>query len=186
MLDCSGKNLTGSLLDHYSMEELMQYSSIDCSENKLTDIPNLPGLQFLDCYMNELTTLPNFPGLIELDCSRNKLTTLPNLIGLQVLECSRNKLTTLPNIIGLQDLTCFYNPFTFQFSHHIFKWEKYHIYKLDFQMKLLLIDLISNDLIFDIKNIITKIYYRFFIDSINMVIAEQLPITHEHCLASLL
>ena len=95
--------------------------SIDCSYNKLTQLPenmNFPNLQKLDCSGNQLTRLPknmNLPNLQELYCYGNKLTQLPenmNLPNLQKLYCWNNKLTKLPenmNFPNLQKLYCYNN-----------------------------------------------------------------------------
>jgi len=98
--------------------------SIDCSGNKLTQLPeniNFPNLQKLDCSHNQLTQLPknmNLPNLQELHCWNNKLTQLPknmNLPNLQQLYCWNNKLTQLPenmNFTNLHLLDCSDNELT--------------------------------------------------------------------------
>jgi len=111
-LDCRHQNLTGSLLDYYTIEELQGYSKIISSYNELTEIPNIIGLHTLYCDYNRLTSLPNIIGLKELSCTDNQITEIPNIKGLQQLFCAVNQLTTLPNIIGLQRLYCELNQLT--------------------------------------------------------------------------
>jgi Leucine-rich repeat (LRR) protein len=36
---------------------------LDCSNNKLTSLPEYPNLQYLYCYNNELTRLLEYPNL---------------------------------------------------------------------------------------------------------------------------
>ena len=54
---------------------------LNCSNNKLTDLPSLnDNLQKLNCSNNELTYLPNLnDNLTELNCPYNKLTCLTSL-----------------------------------------------------------------------------------------------------------
>jgi len=97
---------------------------IDCSNNKLTHLPenmNFSNLKSLNCSGNKLTHLPenmNFPNLKSLDCSSNNLTHLPenmNFPNLKSLDCSSNNLTHLPenmNFPKLQKLYCRYNKLT--------------------------------------------------------------------------
>ena len=94
-LDCSENKLT-SLPDHLleSLEKLY------CSRNKLTSLPNLPNsLKLLYCSNNRLTSLSNLPSsLIELYCSDNQLTLLPKLQNsLKILVCDNNQLLSLPD-----------------------------------------------------------------------------------------
>ena len=77
-LDISKKKLTelpSWVSEHKKLEIL------DCSDNNITQLDNLPpGLKHLNCRNNQLTHLDNFPpGLKHLDCSGNKITQLDNL-----------------------------------------------------------------------------------------------------------
>ena len=86
---------------------------LDCSDNKLTFLPNLPdSLQNLYCFNNKLMSLPNLPDSLQiLNCHANKLTLLPNLPNsLKTLCCPNNKLISLPNLPDLlQKLLCYNN-----------------------------------------------------------------------------
>ena len=87
-----------------SFNEIKNYDKvvyIDCSDNQLTSLPELPNsLQVLFCSMNQLTSLPELPNSLQyLYCHNNQLTELPNLPNsLQYLDCENNKLTSLPNV----------------------------------------------------------------------------------------
>jgi Leucine-rich repeat (LRR) protein len=74
---------------------------LDCSNNQLTSLPELPnGLTDLNCSSNQLTSLPELPnGLTDLNCSINQLTSLPELPnGLAGINCYFNQLTSLPEL----------------------------------------------------------------------------------------
>ena len=91
--------LTGEL----PLPKQLRISSLDCHNNQLTTLPDLPqSLTRLWCYENELTILPDLPqSLTVLECDNNQLTTLPALhYGLTELVCGGNQLTTLPDQIG--------------------------------------------------------------------------------------
>ena len=66
---------------------------------KLPDLTKYINLKVLNCSNNELTELPNLPNtLIELICSNNKLTELTNLPNTLIkLNCGNNKLIKLTN-----------------------------------------------------------------------------------------
>ena len=89
---------------------------INCADNKLTSLPELPdGLGELDCRNNQLTQLPRLPGeLGNLYCDNNQLIKLPDLpFGLYDLSCTNNKLEQLPNLpTGLGNLYCNNNQLT--------------------------------------------------------------------------
>jgi hypothetical protein len=73
--------------------------SLDCSNNKLTSLPELPStITHLSCYNNQLTSLPELPSSItNLNCYNNQLTSLPKLPPkLEQLYCHNNLLTSLP------------------------------------------------------------------------------------------
>ena len=73
-------------------------TSLICSGNYLTSLPELPGtLTTLGCANNQITSLPTLPsGLVYLACSTNKLTSLPTLPdNLEKLYCGSNMFTTL-------------------------------------------------------------------------------------------
>ncbi len=113
-LSICGLNLTEWPKKLIGKENLIK--NIDCSDNKLTSLPNnLTKLKNLYCSNNELTSLPNnLTKLEKLLCSFNKLTSLPNdLTELKILYCYENELTSLPNnLFGLKKLICFDNKLT--------------------------------------------------------------------------
>ena len=81
-------------------------TSLNCSGNYLTSLPELPStLTTLGCTNNQLTSLPTLPsGLLELACGTNKLTSLPTLpSNLQKLYCGGNLFTAL-NISNMKKL----------------------------------------------------------------------------------
>src|SRR3989344_5709079 len=76
---------------------------IDCSDNQLTSLPELPKCEKLWCYGNQLASLPELPVCKVLHCFDNRLTSLPSLPECKILDCSNNQLaafgslpTTLP------------------------------------------------------------------------------------------
>ncbi|MDR2513115.1 MAG: leucine-rich repeat domain-containing protein, partial [Puniceicoccales bacterium] len=98
------------------VEHFVALQRLDCYNNQLTTLPELPsGLQRLDCHNNQLTTLPELPSSLEwLYCNNNLLTTLPELpSGLQGLNCDNNLLTTLPELPpNLKEIYCHDNQLT--------------------------------------------------------------------------
>ena len=72
--------------------------NIDCSDNLLKDIPNLPNCRYLNCSNNLLTKLPTTPECRNLKCFGNKLTQLPQLHKCIFINCSWNILTSLPKL----------------------------------------------------------------------------------------
>jgi hypothetical protein len=74
---------------------------LDCDQNLLTELPQLPkDLQRLECCYNQLTQLPHLPkGLTILRCDYNQLTELPPLPpSLEVLSCRKNPLNQFPQL----------------------------------------------------------------------------------------
>ena len=94
----------------------LMVTKLDCSNNKLTALPELPAsLSELNCNWNQLTTLPELPAsLTYLECDSNQLTTLPELpASLTKLWCRNNDLATLPELpASLTGLHCFNNQLT--------------------------------------------------------------------------
>ena len=94
VIDISYKNL--SILPDLSRFTCLQ--KLDCSQNQLTRLDNLPStLQELDCSGNQIIQLNNLPRLLQLlKCEFNQLTNLDNLpYSLHKLNCSWNNLTQL-------------------------------------------------------------------------------------------
>ncbi len=69
------------LSDHIHLEQYKSHTPINnirelyVSYQNLTSLPSIPTLEILDCYNNLLTSLPNMPLLKELWC--DQLTSLP-------------------------------------------------------------------------------------------------------------
>ena len=76
-LNLAELGLTGEL----PLPKQLRISSLNCSSNQLTALPDLPdSLTVLYCSHNLLTTLPVLPqSLTRLWCFNNELTTLPDL-----------------------------------------------------------------------------------------------------------
>ena len=92
-----GANIT----DLTGIEGFTNLETLSCSNNKLSQLPELPkNLTFLECRNNQLTKLPNLPvTLSTLYCSYNSLTELPPLPNaLQSLSCDNNNLRKLPSL----------------------------------------------------------------------------------------
>jgi hypothetical protein len=95
---------------------------LDCSKNKLTELPDLSSLvnlKYLNCYANKLTKLTGLSSLINLTylyCSDNQLVELPDLssfVNLTHLYCSNNQLTKLQNLpFNLMHFGCNNNQIT--------------------------------------------------------------------------
>lgn len=92
-----GANIT----DLTGIEGFTNLETLSCSNNKLSQLPELPkNLTFLECRNNQLTKLPTLPvTLSTLYCSYNSLTELPPLPNaLQSLSCDNNNLRKLPSL----------------------------------------------------------------------------------------
>lgn len=109
----------GSSKEFSSFEEIENYDKIiglNCSNNNLTQLPNLPNkLIYLDCSNNNLKELPLLPNSLDmLYCKNNKLSMLPQLPKLFELDCSKNQLQEIPKLSnGLVYLNCSENKLTF-------------------------------------------------------------------------
>ncbi|NBU34483.1 hypothetical protein EB118_18645 [bacterium] len=89
--DCSN-NIINTIMSSRSSN----LTVLNCSNNRLSDIPFFRGLKKLYCDNNGLLSLRNYPMLTHLTCSNNSLIDLPNnLNNLQVLDCRKNKITRL-------------------------------------------------------------------------------------------
>jgi len=120
-----------------NLSNLVNLKALDCSNNKLTSLNNLPKnltelicshnnlntldcsylpyLQILDCGYNEMSFLNYGNNLKMLECENNKLTTLhptKSTTTLITLHCHNNFLTTLPNYKILKFLNCSKNQIT--------------------------------------------------------------------------
>ena len=83
---------------------------LDCTNNQLTSLPELPNVKYLHCSRNQLTRLPDLPNIEFLHCGHNQLTTLPDLPNVKELSCGFNQLTILPDLPNIRRLFCFSNP----------------------------------------------------------------------------
>ena len=106
------------------------FIKLDISHLDLDEIPKdflkkLDKLEILDCSDNILTELPDLPNSLELlNCSKNKLIELPKLPNsLNHLYCFDNELEELPKLPNsLNSLHCYDNP-------GYFKWKKDRKYR---------------------------------------------------------
>ena len=103
-LNVSGKSIS----DLTGISLLYPLTSLDCSNNNISSLPELPSnLTKISCANNQLTSLPSLPSrLQELYCGGNKFTTLSitSYSNLKTLNVSNNTLLT--------SLTCFQNALT--------------------------------------------------------------------------
>ncbi len=88
-------------------------TSLDCSNNLLRELPDLPNIVQLKCWKNELTSLPPLPKCKLLYCEGNKLSKLPELPNCEDLSCNNNLLETLPDLPNCGDLWCKNNLLTY-------------------------------------------------------------------------
>jgi len=63
---------------------------LDCSNNRLESLPELPVCKILFCWNNRLTQLPELPACKILYCSNNLLTQLPDLPKCRDPYCTEN------------------------------------------------------------------------------------------------
>ena len=112
--------------DITSLNNFHHITYIDCSNNRLLVLPQLPNsLQILYCSYNQLTILPQLPNSLQtLNCTNNQLTTLPQLPNsLQYLYCEYNQLTTLPQLPNsLIYFNCINNLFKFKYTRSNYKY----------------------------------------------------------------
>ena len=86
-----------------------------CNNNKLKSLPELPHLWFLNCHNNSLKCLPELPlSLVDLYVGSNEINELPKLpVNLIFLECYNNKLSVLPELpSGINEIYCAKNELT--------------------------------------------------------------------------
>jgi len=127
-----------------SLSRFTNLKKLNCSYNKLTQLPELPfTLTHLYCYYNKLTVLPKLPSILTdlrcytnnisylqefpptltcLDCDNNKLLYLPELPStLNALICYNNQLTLLPELPStLKYLYSTHNPFIEYFDSTLY------------------------------------------------------------------
>ena len=97
--------------DLSGIEGFTNLVTLDCSNNKLTQLPCLPNpnVQHIRCTNNQLTSLPFLPAsLVSMDCSGNKIKFVFDLPDdLLVFIANGNPLGWLPKLpIHLQKLSC--------------------------------------------------------------------------------
>ena len=85
---------------------------LNCSNNQLTELPDLPNVQILYCSSNQLTKLGRVPNVKELWCSHNQLIELPKLPNVEILYCYGNRINSLPDLHNIQKLYCQDNQLT--------------------------------------------------------------------------
>lgn len=101
------------LLDNIDLLCTDKLKYINCSDNKITKLDDLPvGLIVLVCNFNRIKSLDNLPnGLKCLSCVDNKIKQIDNLPpNLEVLLCDYNEITSFDNLpASLKYLVCDYN-----------------------------------------------------------------------------
>ncbi len=111
-LNVSNKNIA----DLTGIHGFTMLQILNCGQNQLTILPNLPiGLIDLSCNNNLLISLPSLPNdLDRLVCNDNQLASLPTLPSeFRILVCNNNQLTSLPALpIGILDVWCHNNLLT--------------------------------------------------------------------------
>jgi Leucine-rich repeat (LRR) protein len=105
-LDCSENQLT-------TLPDLPNCQILTCHNNQLTILPDLPNCEELFCGFNQLTALPDLPKCIRLYCDRNRLHRLPDLPCCKILRCAKNQLTSLPKLPNCEGLNCSNNNLTY-------------------------------------------------------------------------
>ena len=124
-IDLSDKDLEGVLdIEQYCKDnniDTEKVTSLDCSDNQLTEIKGLDklvNLEELYCGNNKLTELDvsKLVNVWALYCDENKLTELDvsKLVNLEWLYCHCNELTELDlsNLVKLEVLQCDSNEIT--------------------------------------------------------------------------
>lgn len=86
--------------------DLSSLRVLDCTNNHLETLPNIPSLIELYCGYNKIKVLPELPKRLKiLNCSNNQMDILPELPkSLKILNCSYNQLETLPALPNLKEL----------------------------------------------------------------------------------
>ncbi len=97
-LDCSNSEIT--FLGDLS-QSLMK---LNCSSNKISEIPDLKNLTTLICSDNQITTFGRMPKLEKLYCANNNLKKLPNLPSLKKIICNDNKIDNIGEFIKLEKI----------------------------------------------------------------------------------
>ena len=106
ILDCSNNGLT-------FLPDLPNCRELNCSTNKLTKLPHLLKCEYLCCCNNILQCLTELPLCKFLNCSHCQLEVLPELPNCETLYCLNNKLTYLPQLLKCHELICCYNKITY-------------------------------------------------------------------------
>ena len=92
---------------------------LSCGRQQLTEIPDLPNIEYLYCSANNLTKLPHMPNIKTLYCGGNQLITFPEYPTLEMLNCNNTSLSSLPELPNLKELYCYCNNL---FSDKIDEW----------------------------------------------------------------
>lgn len=60
-------------LHEFPVADYSQVKCVDCCENQLSTLPEMPNVRFLRCIDNKFKSLPVMPKLYALYCSHNKI-----------------------------------------------------------------------------------------------------------------
>ncbi len=106
-----------NLLEKFSNRQFLYLEDLECSENQLESLPNMPNLVTLHCSFNNLDYIHSTSKLMILDCSYNeRITKLPSFNNLKSLKCQECSLTEIPYLPSLEILDCNHNQIT-RLSH---------------------------------------------------------------------
>lgn len=104
-LNCSNNNLA-------RLPNLPSVVKLICTKNVLIELPKMPLITDLCCDFNKLTKLTELPLVVSLNCEYNNLTELPYMPNIRWLNCSNNYLTRIPNFENIIILHCSTNLLT--------------------------------------------------------------------------
>ena len=113
ILDCSNNNLTQ--IDNLPLQLIY----LNCSFNQIKKMDNLPsGIEKIICCNNKISILEYLPFSVNhLDCSNNNILLLDNLpLNLIYLSCNNNNISSLNNLpVKIKCLYCSGNQITHLF-----------------------------------------------------------------------
>jgi len=98
-----------NLSDISTLENCYFLRRLDCSYNRIIEIPNTNTLEILICDHNKIFNIPSFAKLIKLSCSNNIIQVMPSLPNIEIIECDKNQITKINNYSNLRELYCSHN-----------------------------------------------------------------------------
>lgn len=93
----------------YMMEDVHRFTNLKtliCSNLGLKELPeNLPkSLMFLDCSQNRIVYITDLPNIVVLKCNQNRIFHIPPLPKCEILECWCTSLKYLPDVPNCKKL----------------------------------------------------------------------------------